>query len=163
MDRRLSVADQLKLRVIELFNEKRSQSIVAEELQLTRGQVSGIIHRARQKGVFAAIVRPKLRNGAKEAQPKVAKVKRTTPFREKPRMFSTDEMVKEKRRRLRLVQSDEEVTFEQLQTHHCRFSYGEPRSIDFRFCGKPRWNGAPYCEAHCAVCYTPSHPVRSRR
>lgn len=153
----LSAADKLKLRVVELYNERKSSSVVAAELNLTLGQVAGIIYRARRfkSNICHGVVRPKLRNGAPEAQPKISKAKVT--LRRRPKMFSDIEAVKEKRRRLRLVQSEYEVTFEQLETHHCRFPYGEPRSPDFRFCGKPRWEKHAYCEEHCAVVFAPAY------
>lgn len=35
----------------------------------------------------------------------------------------------------------------------CQFPHGDPKSPDFRFCGKPAKTGKPYCAEHYAVCY----------
>lgn len=36
----------------------------------------------------------------------------------------------------------------------CRYPFGDPRKPDFRFCTAPALEGRPYCEDHCARCYT---------
>jgi GcrA cell cycle regulator len=41
----------------------------------------------------------------------------------------------------------------ELDRHACRWPIGDPRSLDFLFCGaKPR-RGKPYCAAHCGRAY----------
>ena len=43
-----------------------------------------------------------------------------------------------------------------LSDRDCRWPIGDPRSKDFRFCGKPRLIGLPYCEYHAAEAYQPA-------
>jgi hypothetical protein len=56
--------------------------------------------------------------------------------------------VKKQRVRLRLIDDQNQVTFAQLEPHHCRWPIGDPRQSDFRFCGCKRLTGKPYCEEH---------------
>ena len=35
----------------------------------------------------------------------------------------------------------------------CEWPKGHPDEIDFRFCGKERFEDKPYCAEHCAVAY----------
>jgi GcrA cell cycle regulator len=60
------------------------------------------------------------------------------------------------------------VTFAELESHHCRWPYGER---EHRFCGCRRVAGAPYCEAHIRRAYRAapkrratdeSRPVRTK-
>lgn len=44
-----------------------------------------------------------------------------------------------------------EITFMQLQPHHCRYPSGEGR--DILFCGRTALDGFAYCPAHCRICY----------
>jgi hypothetical protein len=37
------------------------------------------------------------------------------------------------------------VTFFELEPHHCRYPIGDPKTKEFRFCGAPRLDGRPYC------------------
>jgi hypothetical protein len=37
------------------------------------------------------------------------------------------------------------VTFVELEPHHCRYPFGDPKTKEFRFCGAPRVDGKPYC------------------
>jgi len=45
------------------------------------------------------------------------------------------------------------VTFAELETEHCRWPIGDPRTATFCFCGKERAARAalPYCEGHGAI------------
>ncbi len=37
--------------------------------------------------------------------------------------------------------------------HGCLWSYGDPGSAGYRFCGRPKIPGKPYCSTHAAVAY----------
>ena|SRR5579862_2425825 len=145
-------ADQ-RLIIIEKFNAGVSMSIIAAEHNTTRGAVSGLISRARNGGVGKDIVKAKRPNGAVEARPKIHNWAK--PKMERPKMVNL-EAKEPKRIRLRVVESDCEVTFEQLEFHHCHYPLGDPRAPTFRFCGKHRRDDkTPYCVAHCAIVFTP--------
>jgi hypothetical protein len=44
-----------------------------------------------------------------------------------------------------IPRSKDNVTFLQLEPHHCRYPIGDPKTKEFRFCGAPRFDGKPYC------------------
>jgi GcrA cell cycle regulator len=46
------------------------------------------------------------------------------------------------------TQTGRPVTFHDMESIHCRWPIGDPRSRDFRFCGKKRAGLSSYCEAH---------------
>lgn len=39
-------------------------------------------------------------------------------------------------------------------SHRCQWPIGDPKTAEFRFCGKGALPGRPYCDDHCAVAYT---------
>jgi len=45
------------------------------------------------------------------------------------------------------------LSFHELESHHCRFPLGDPRSSDFGFCGRPSEPGKAYCADHCCEAY----------
>jgi len=36
----------------------------------------------------------------------------------------------------------------------CQWPIGDPKTSDFRFCGKSSLPNRPYCDEHCAIAYT---------
>ena len=40
-----------------------------------------------------------------------------------------------------------------LTDRMCRWPFGHPEEPEFRFCGKQRIAGRPYCAEHCALAY----------
>ncbi|MFC3231113.1 GcrA family cell cycle regulator [Marinibaculum pumilum] len=36
----------------------------------------------------------------------------------------------------------------------CQWPIGDPKTSEFRFCGKSALPGRPYCDDHCSVAYT---------
>lgn len=51
-----------------------------------------------------------------------------------------------------------QITFMQLEPHHCRYPSGEGR--DILFCGTTALEGLPYCSFHSRVCYQPAKGAR---
>lgn len=47
------------------------------------------------------------------------------------------------------------VTFDDLESHHCKWPIGDPRDEAFRLCGGKRVIGAPYCVHHVAIASRP--------
>lgn len=45
------------------------------------------------------------------------------------------------------------VTLADLQPHHCRWPFGDPRTLEFRYCGLTQIDGKPYCPAHARVAW----------
>ena len=42
----------------------------------------------------------------------------------------------------------ERKTVESLLANDCRWPFGDPLARGFHFCGRPKKDGSPYCEAH---------------
>ena len=38
----------------------------------------------------------------------------------------------------------------------CLWPYGDPKNLDFKFCGEPVLSGKPYCLKHCELAYNNS-------
>ncbi len=47
-----------------------------------------------------------------------------------------------------IPRSNHNVTFLELEQHHCRYPIGDPKTKEFRFCGALRLDNMPYC-ARC--------------
>lgn len=45
-----------------------------------------------------------------------------------------------------------------LRQNDCRWPIGDIAHVDFRFCGKKRIPGMPYCERHRLVAFQPPQP-----
>ena len=48
---------------------------------------------------------------------------------------------------------EQQVTWDQLDVHHCRYPIGDPSSSTLRFCGGAKVQGLSYCEPHVRACY----------
>lgn len=53
------------------------------------------------------------------------------------------------------------VALVDLEPHHCRWPYGEPKTAAFGFCGQPRISG-PYCPACSSVAFKDPPAARLR-
>lgn len=141
------------LKALDLFNNERlSYSELASRFGRTVGSIAGLINRFRaKKMVTLPFERPiKKKKRLKKADPiAIALVINSIALRKVHRV------------RFRLIESDTEVTFAELQSHHCRFPFGDPKRPDFRFCGKPKSKDTPYCREHGDVVYT-SPPQRRK-
>lgn len=51
-----------------------------------------------------------------------------------------------------------QVTLVDLDSHHCRWPIGDPRSAAFKFCGCDRVMGLPYCEIHARRAFPVRYP-----
>jgi GcrA cell cycle regulator len=41
----------------------------------------------------------------------------------------------------------------ELKSKTCHWPFEDPKSDEFHFCGKPTWEGFPYCNEHAAKAY----------
>lgn len=139
-----SNADFYKL--LQMYERKTSLTNLAMFFDKTKGQIAGLIDRAVQKGLVK-------RHGAVQKAQPVKEVKSVAilPFNEAAFVKRLASKPKKRRVRLRLIDGTQQVTFAQLEPHHCRFPFGDPRQPDFRFCGCRRVLQKPYCEAHVAI------------
>lgn len=57
------------------------------------------------------------------------------------------------------IPQSQRKTLLQLQSHHCRWPYGEPSEPDFFFCGAAALQGHSYCQAHCRQAYGSAYSI----
>jgi GcrA cell cycle regulator len=135
-------------KLLEMYGNKCTLATMVAHFQRTRGQVSGVLHRARAKGFIEQINPSKLPNMPQQAKPEKPKVDPVTVRESELVKRLMQHVQKKKRVRLRLIEDQNQVTFAELEPHHCRWPIGEPRLPDFRFCGCRRVEGKPYCAEH---------------
>lgn len=135
------------VKLLQMYEANCAPSTLAVHFKKTRGQIAGVLWRAQQKG----LIEPK----RKFLKPRVAKPKPDPAVTlnkimtaQLIRKLIVKKVRKTRRVRLRLVDASNEVTFAELEPHHCRWPIGDPRNSDFRFCGCRRVLTKPYCEAH---------------
>lgn len=128
---------------------KEPFSSIAEEYGTTKNAIAGMVKRHRDKlGIKVA---------KKDAKPKPVKKPATAPFKPttnytfNPGFALRPKAAPVKRVRLKLIENPNYVTFEELQPHHCRWPFGDPKLSDFRFCGCDRVANKPYCTAHTTM------------
>ena len=61
-----------------------------------------------------------------------------------------------------VIPPNERKTLRTLKGNECRWPYGDPRQVDFYYCGKPKVAGHPYCEFHMRRAFQPSRPREYR-
>lgn len=133
--------------LLKMYSDKVPLVSLAAHFKKTRGQISGVIFRARERGLVGAVrvnvVKPPPPPKAPKATVNFSTVrlaaKLAVPVPKKPRV------------RLRLIENSTVVTFAELEPHHCRWPIGDPRLSDFRFCGCTRVLGKPYCVEHVTM------------
>ena len=64
---------------------------------------------------------------------------------------------------LEIVPLGQRCCLHDLSDSKCRFPVGDPRDVDFFFCGGVPLEGLPYCNFHHRVCYQPAAARRDRR
>lgn len=131
--------------LLKMYTDKCSLETMAAHFQRTRGSISGAIYRARKKGLVNS-VRFTVEKAAPASAPKPKPPVNPGTVALAQRL--SKQRFKKQRVRLRLIDDQNQVTFAQLELHHCRWPLGDPRQLDFRFCGCTRVPGKPYCETH---------------
>lgn len=56
--------------------------------------------------------------------------------------------------------NDERCTVNTLRSHSCRWPIGDPMRSDFRFCGRQRRIGSPYCDEHHKGAFVKGDAIR---
>lgn len=133
---------RVEQQVREFWEENASAKSIAADLNLTRGQVAGILNRA---GLFGK------RQPKKAATPRRRRSAQTNikgpkcnPIKFKPRAVSVDPL---------------HISFASLNADSCRYPYGDG---PFTFCGHVRFAGSSYCESHSFLCeQVPTPHVRA--
>lgn len=121
----------------KMAEEGYSAAIIAQRIGRSRSAVLGRLHR---RGISKP--RPKKDEQRRRFSPvRPKKFKKNTP---PPRKTTTPALGY--------------TTLTQLEPHHCRWPFGDPKNADFHFCGRARAPGKPYCYGHCAEAYVPNKP-----
>jgi hypothetical protein len=136
--------------VLADFGTGKQITEIAKLYNTTRGSISGVIARARLRGEFPLPIKSPTKGVRKR---KTVSGPRYDPV--ELRLIAAIKQLGKKppeqhRVRLRVIESDTEVTLEQLQSHHCKWPIGDPKLPDFRFCGKQRLASCSYCPEHAA-------------
>jgi GcrA cell cycle regulator len=152
---------------VKLWGEGRSAAGIARELggEVTRNAVIGKLNRMG----FTDINRdkagdPRVRPSRAKAPPRPRKPSPPRLLAKSPKPRTDYRIVQPKGVAMRdfepieLVMPppppDEPLKLLALQSHHCKFPIGDPRSAGFTFCGEGRVVGRPYCVGHLQIAYT---------
>lgn len=143
----MALPEHVKAEVIQLWKEGRTGGEIAGRMQMTRNSVIGIIHRAGLSGArTVSRMKPRKRE---TAVPELA-VKRS--YDGQGTHFGKWKPSPERRRNGIAQGAVDAVSA--LKRGECRYPIGDPRDIDFHFCGKPSIEGRPYCSMHCRAAYS---------
>ena len=110
----------------ELWDKKLSITKIGEELGVSRNAVAGKAHRLgleKRQSPIKPSIKPKTKKNEWDE----------TSRGPKP---------------LRLVLRSLEWS-----RNKCLWPYGDPKHLDFKFCGEPVLSGKPYCSKHCELAY----------
>ena len=113
----------------ELWDKKLSITKIGEELGVSRNAVAGKAHRLgleKRQSPIKPSIKPKTQKN------------------------EWDEILRGPMP-LRLVLRSLEWS-----RNKCLWPYGDPKNLDFKFCGEPVLSGKPYCLKHCALAYNNS-------
>ena len=110
----------------ELWDKKLSITKIGEQLGVSRNAVAGKAHRLgleKRQSPIKPSIKPKTQKNEWDE----------TSRGPKP---------------LRLVLRSLEWS-----RNKCLWPYGDPKNLDFKFCGEPVLSGKPYCLKHCELAY----------
>ena len=120
---------EMENRLIKMHKEGWSIKTIAKEIGKTKGAVSGMCHKLRQKGVLSKKIKPYVRSDGSKV---TVRRNRSKPARHVPP-----------------VSSPHPVSLEEAGAPHCRYPVSQTM-----YCGNPIERNS-YCEAHYKICYQP--------
>lgn len=171
-----------KDKAIEMWKNGKSASAIANEMEVSRNAILGLIHRAKLKRTYGGERRkggrgtgttakiksrkrtvsvPNVGGDKKDGQAAIKKPARNqrgrprsggddrvgTPPPTEPLFASGRSRSFIDFRNISIPKSYVGVKPLDLESHHCRWPIGDPRSPDFVHCGNPKMNGRPYCKS----------------
>ena len=150
----------------ELLSKGLSFSKIAEFFGITKGMVSGKVHRLRMAEEKANKEKTASTEQVAEEKPFVPEEKvRLRPVVEieehhhKKEKVLTDEesieetLLEESAKDNCRCHSKKGKTLFELKHNECHWPIGDPKDPDFHFCGENAVEGKPYCKKHCAFAY----------
>lgn len=120
-------------KILTMWNEGKSFSQIAAEFGVSRGAISGIVHRARQKGLAFYRFGP-----TRNTQFIVEKKRREKIEVVEPAMVTAPDPYN--------------LSVAELKANSCRYPTAVSPKNEWLFCGHAKTRGA-YCEHHANLCY----------
>ena len=147
-------------RLKSLHADGLSASQIGNRLGVSRSAVIGKIHRlglAKGHGCYPRLTARNMLNARLARRPRRQRAE--IGWKKPPHEIFAEREAARQAPEL-FIPEHERKTLETLEPADCRYPYGDPRTPDFYFCGKPRVGGLPYCDWHRKIAFV---PVTSRR
>lgn len=140
VSRFFKITEDMKKRIIELWELGKSGSEIGDELGITRNSVIGAIYRLRKQGHILSSHENSAKNPInaqknREKSPVIEKIKESPPIPQKPRVKG--------------------MTMSELKYYSCRYILEEGNYDTTRYCGE-RVERCSYCPEHYSLCYYPA-------
>jgi len=130
--------------LVAAWNDGASATELGRQARLTRNAIIGRVHRLAKKGVEIRTRAPATPRVRAPRPPRLPKIK------PEPRQIEAP------------LDPEFAVRVIEARDGHCCWPFGDPQLDEFRYCGRPRFEGHPYCEGHCRDAYQPRQPRRAK-
>jgi hypothetical protein len=129
---------------------------IATTLQMSKSKVIGKAHRLKLGPHPNQSFRSANPKPPKEKKPRRPPVKRNTGVRKPPRIYVVPDH----------PEPSLNVSFFDLEPHHCRYITGDETGIAAKYCGHQKVTEESWCGFHCSVVYqapAPKSPAQAAR
>ena len=141
VSRFIKITNEMKARIIELWQQNKTGSEIGEELGITRNSVIGAVYRMRRQGhILSSHEENKINVNRKE---KKAQEKQKVLKEKQQRMLDAKKP------------SKENIPMSDLKYYSCRYIVEEGNYETTKYCGK-RADRCSYCAEHYRLCYYPA-------
>jgi hypothetical protein len=141
VSRFIKITNEMKARIIELWQQNKTGSEIGEELGITRNSVIGAVYRMRRQGHILSSHEENKKNFNRKEKKAEAKQK---VFRKKKQILLDAKKI-----------SKENITMSELKYYSCRYIVKEGNYETTKYCGK-KADRCSYCEEHYKLCYYPA-------
>jgi len=154
------MTDEIRVKIIEMWERSISGGAIAAELGITRNSVIGVIYRERARGrVFRSHFEKRKPNNPQAKviindQPK--KKTESKEKKEKNIKIILDKVIDDPIIQEYFADDKSEIcSMHDLKSYSCRYPVSADDVVPIMFCGRPQVRGS-YCKEHGAICYYPS-------
>jgi hypothetical protein len=150
------MTEDLRCKIIEMWDKSISGGAIATELGITRNSVIGVIYRERAKGrIFRTHSEKRKPNNLQAKiiindQPN----KKTEPKGKNTKIILVKVIDDPITQEYFADDKSEICSMNDLQSYSCRYPVSEDNETPIMFCGKRQERGS-YCKKHGAICYYP--------
>ena len=144
----MSWNDSNVARLRELWDQGLPTAQIGKLLGFTKNAVVGKAHRIGLERRPSPIRRTAVKPDRKKARSPIIPKLNFEKSKEE-----TKEETKERPKTQQIIQPVVKNLFNSNIKRGCEWPEGHPDEIDFKFCGKERFEDKPYCINHCAVAY----------